>query len=94
MRDKNQSPIITFATPTLLDKQDLNNQLEALLTSYAIQNPHQDPDLTMLLPDIKKAIAEACLEHTRGNQSEAARLLGIHRFTLKGLYTGIKKRTS
>ena len=86
MRDKNQSPAITVATPTLLDRQDLNNQLEALLTLHVSQNSRQDPDLTMLLPDIKKAIAEACLEHTRGNQSEAARLLGINRYTLKELY--------
>jgi Fis family transcriptional regulator len=52
----------------LIYKEEINNQL---------------PDMSYLLPEVKKIIVEATLVHTRGNQAKASRMLGINRATLK-----------
>ncbi|HAV1332838.1 TPA: hypothetical protein JG814_004412 [Vibrio parahaemolyticus] len=45
------------------------------------------PDLSMLMPEVKFTIIETLLLHTRGNQAQAARMLGINRGTLRKIYT-------
>ncbi|MCG9702983.1 hypothetical protein L1D19_23235 [Vibrio natriegens] len=44
------------------------------------------PDVSQLLPELKRTIVETVLIHTHGNQSQAALILGIHRETLRRLY--------
>ncbi|GAL15955.1 hypothetical protein JCM19233_6977 [Vibrio astriarenae] len=44
-------------------------------------------DLRQLLPELKLAMVDALLLHTRGNQAQAARMLGIHRGTLRSIYS-------
>ena len=47
---------------------------------------HAAPDLSQLLPELKYTIVELLLLHTRGNQAQAARMLGINRATLRKIY--------
>ncbi|WP_042979941.1 helix-turn-helix domain-containing protein [Vibrio owensii] len=48
---------------------------------------HVKPDVSHLLPELKFALVETLLLHTRGNQTKAARMLGINRVTLRKIYT-------
>ncbi|HHJ3176408.1 TPA: helix-turn-helix domain-containing protein [Vibrio parahaemolyticus] len=48
---------------------------------------HEKPDISHLIPELKYAIVETMLLHTRGNQALAARILGISRCTLRKIYT-------
>ncbi|HHC7130273.1 TPA: helix-turn-helix domain-containing protein [Vibrio parahaemolyticus] len=52
------------------------------------ENKHAVPDLGHLLPELRYTIIEAVLIHTRGNQSKAARMLGINRATLCSIVRG------
>ncbi|WP_052478956.1 helix-turn-helix domain-containing protein [Vibrio jasicida] len=72
--------------PPIIDRAELTAQLRAILMPYRDTKPRRDPDLSDLLPEIKQAIAEEMLLYTRGNQSKAARLLGINRKTLRDTY--------
>jgi len=42
-------------------------------------------DVSDILPMVKETLVETVLIHTRGNQSQAARILGINRGTLRAL---------
>ncbi len=72
--------------PPIIDCAELTAQLRVILMPYRDTKPRQDPDLSHLLPEIKQAIVEEMLLYTRGNQSKAARLLGINRKTLRDTY--------
>ena len=56
--------------------EDYLSQLDGETTSGIYQ---------MVLSEIEEPLLKTMLAHTRGNQSEAARLLGIHRTTLRKL---------
>ncbi len=45
-----------------------------------------ETDLSWFYPLIQTAIMEAALIHTHGNQTQAAKVLGIHRFTVNRYY--------
>ncbi len=64
--------------------QCVKHELE--LTGIA-DKKHAKPDLSHLLPELKFALVETLLLHTRGNQALAARMLGINRGTLRKIYT-------
>lgn len=76
---------MTETSPSILDVNQLTNELTQILTPY-IEQKHCDPNLDWLFPTIRKAIIEAALIHHHGNQSQAAKLLGIHRQTLRRVY--------
>ncbi|MCG6459297.1 hypothetical protein K6U44_02300, partial [Vibrio parahaemolyticus] len=52
------------------------------------------PNLTQLLPELKRAIVEEVLIHTYGNQTRAAAILGMNRETLRRLYLQKKSRSA
>ena len=57
---------------------------EALRTYFAHLNGHKPGDLYQLvLGEVEKPLFSAVLEYTKGNQSEAAEILGINRGTLR-----------
>ena len=49
------------------------------------------PDLSYLLPELRFTVIETLLLHTRGNQTQAARMLGLNRRTLRNIYTQYHK---
>ena len=64
---------------------------ELELTGIA-DKKHAAPDLSQLLPEVKCTIVEVLLLHTRGNQAQAARMLGMNRATLRKRYKQSLKR--
>ncbi len=70
---------------TILDVNQLTNELTQILSPY-VEQKNCDPNLDWLFPTIRKTIIEAALIHHHGNQSQAAKLLGIHRQTLRRVY--------
>lgn len=52
-------------------------------TLDGVDSKKETPDLSHILPTVKGALIEMVLIHTRGNQSKAAKILGISRGTLK-----------
>lgn len=52
-------------------------------TLDGVDSKKETPDLSHVLPTVKGTLIEMVLIHTRGNQSKAARMLGINRGTLK-----------
>lgn len=58
---------------------------ELELTGIA-DKKHAKPDLSYLMPELRFALVETLLLHTRGNQAHAARMLGISRCTLRKIY--------
>ncbi|MDK9774232.1 helix-turn-helix domain-containing protein [Vibrio sp. B181a] len=69
--------------------QCVKQELE--LTGIA-DKKHAAPDLSQLLPEVKYTIVEVLLLHTRGNQAQAARMLGMNRATLRKIYKQSLKR--
>ncbi|MHA2707689.1 helix-turn-helix domain-containing protein [Vibrio owensii] len=69
--------------------QCVKQELE--LTGIA-DKKHAAPDLSQLLPEVKRTIVEVLLLHTRGNQAQAARMLGMNRATLRKIYKQSLKR--
>ncbi|ELA9710649.1 hypothetical protein RG007_002176 [Vibrio parahaemolyticus] len=57
-----------------------------------VDKKHAAPDLSQLLPEVKYTIVEVLLLHTRGNQAQAARMLGMNRSTLRKIYKQSLKR--
>ncbi len=57
---------------------------EALRGYFTRLNGHKPGDLYQLvLGEVEKPLFEAVLDYTKGNQSEAAEILGINRGTLR-----------
>ncbi|WP_085344767.1 helix-turn-helix domain-containing protein [Vibrio sp. ArtGut-C1] len=59
--------------------------LEIELASMSCEK-NNTPDLSYLLPEVRSAVIDTLLLYTRGNQSLAARFLGINRSTLRKAY--------
>lgn len=55
--------------------------VERYLASLSNEEPTQVYDL--FLEQLEKPLLEAILKHTRGNQSQTAKILGINRGTLR-----------
>ncbi len=64
-----------------IDKQFIANHIFELL-----ENGKKKQDLSWFYPLIRSAIMEATLIHTHGNQTQAAKVLGVHRFTVHSYY--------
>jgi len=50
---------------------------------YELDGAHPDNMYELVLKQIEQPLFEAILEHTKGNQSRAADLLGLNRGTLR-----------
>ncbi|MDG3424516.1 helix-turn-helix domain-containing protein [Vibrio parahaemolyticus] len=68
-------------------------QFKQQVMELLYQPAPSSPDLTQLLPELKRAIVEEVLIHTYGNQTRAAAILGINRETLRRLYLQKKSRS-
>ncbi|RJX68707.1 hypothetical protein DZ860_17090 [Vibrio sinensis] len=74
---------------TIIDQQALVRQLSLILgenesqSQYTPRNHSGDPDLSGVLDSLGYAVIESVLQHTRGNQCQAARILGINRGTIR-----------
>lgn len=77
---------IVTSSSTIIDCEEIVDLMNVLLPPYRLEK-RNDPDLRWLYPAIKHSIVDATLQHTRGNQAKAARMLGINRFTLRSIYT-------
>ena len=73
---------------TLLTRDEVVQCVKQEIELTGIADKKQaKPDLSTLMPEVKLTIIETLLLHTRGNQAQAARMLGIHRSTLRKIYT-------
>ncbi|HDM8239187.1 helix-turn-helix domain-containing protein [Vibrio parahaemolyticus] len=73
---------------TLLTRDEVVQCVKQDIELTGIADKKQSkPDLSMLMPEVKFSIIETLLLHTRGNQAQAARMLGINRGTLRKIYT-------
>ncbi|MDA0385185.1 helix-turn-helix domain-containing protein [Vibrio owensii] len=73
---------------TLLTRDEVVQCVKQELELTGIADKKQArPDLSTLIPEVKFTIIETLLLHTRGNQAQAARMLGINRGTLRKIYT-------
>lgn len=61
-------------------------QFEQQVMELLYQPAPSSSDLTLLLPEIKRAIIEEVLILTYGNQTRATAILGMNRETLRRLY--------
>jgi Fis family transcriptional regulator len=67
---------------------------EALHTYFATLNGHKPGDLYQLvMGEVERPLFSVVLEHTKGNQSEAAEILGINRGTLRKKLKAYKLRS-
>lgn len=73
--------------PQAADRDDLATQMHALLrqwTANRLADPHQTGDLyDQLLTLVEPPVMQAVLERHAGQCAAAARLLGLHRTTLR-----------
>ena len=63
----------------------LNEVVERVVRQYLTDMGGTDPDNlhTLIVNAVERPLIETVLEHTRGNQSRAAEILGITRTTLR-----------
>lgn len=66
-------------------EQPLCQQVSQALESYFSQlDGHEVVDLhALVISEVEKPLLEAVLNHTKSNQSKAARMLGLSRGTLR-----------
>ena len=93
--DNGNSPDTSITSPTVSDTSDSANTTEKISQlSHAVKHsirrylyeldgakPNNMYDL--VLQQIEQPLFEAILEHTKGNQSRAAEMLGLNRGTLR-----------
>jgi Fis family transcriptional regulator, factor for inversion stimulation protein len=80
----------TKRTPARSSKVVVRNKPLSTLTGEALDgyfrklNGHKPGDLyNLVLGEVERPLFQAVLEYTKGNQSEAAEILGINRGTLR-----------
>ena len=80
-----QSNNVTRLTVPKEQNKTLREYAETALRGYFEDlNGHKPNDLyTMVIHEIEQPLLKTVLEHTRGNQSHAAQILGINRSTLR-----------
>lgn len=66
-------------------KKPLGSAVQTALTCYFSDlNGHPPDDLyDMVIKEVERPLFEAVMNHVRGNQSKAAKILGINRSTLR-----------
>lgn len=66
-------------------KKPLGSAVQTALTCYFSDlNGHAPDDLyDMVIREVERPLFEAVMNHVRGNQSKAAKILGINRSTLR-----------
>lgn len=76
---------ITTATTTINIDPSLRNSVQQSLQHYFTQLDGQTPAnlYNMVLAEVEKPLIEMVLQLTKGNQSKAAKILGISRGTLR-----------
>ncbi|PSU45716.1 Fis family transcriptional regulator [Photobacterium frigidiphilum] len=74
-----------FNTELEMNPKTIAEQVKASLKNYLsrINGPDVEGMHAFLWNDIEHELLDLVLQHTRGNQSKAARLLGINRGTLR-----------
>ncbi|PCD85240.1 hypothetical protein COR52_27815 [Vibrio mediterranei] len=77
--------------PTPDDIDALRTHLgSALAPHLADKDKHSEPNLEWVIPVLKRLFAEELLVYSDGNQSEAARIAGVNRGTLRD-WAGLSK---
>ena len=66
-------------------KKPLGSAVQTALSYYFSDlNGHPPDDLyDMVISEVERPLLEAVMNHVRGNQSKAAKILGINRSTLR-----------
>ncbi len=80
--------IAAFNEPVTLQerrKKPLGSAVQTALTCYFQDlDGHAPGNLyDMVISEVERPLFEAVMQHTRGNQSKAAKILGINRSTLR-----------
>ena len=78
----------TYHEPTLVQerrKKPLGSAVQTALACYFSDLDGHPPDglYSMVISEVEKPLFEAVMNHVRGNQSKAAKILGINRTTLR-----------
>ncbi len=81
----NISPKKNKQPKAFIDSRPLRKHTEDALNSYfAMLNGNSPGDLyDLVLGEVEEPLFKAVMEHTGGNQSQAAEILGINRGTLR-----------
>ena len=66
-------------------KQPLGSAVQTALRHYFRDMDDHPPEnvYDMVISEVERPLFEAVMRHTRGNQSKAAKILGINRSTLR-----------
>ena len=80
-----------------MPRKPINNtyllaSLDSLL-AHAEHNQLADPNLSTIIPFVCDIFLEEVMIHCRGNQAKAARILGVHRSTLRSHLQRSRKRS-
>ncbi|CAH6816167.1 helix-turn-helix domain-containing protein [Vibrio chagasii] len=65
--------------PTPINKDHLKKLIRAELELTWFDNKSASPDMSWVTPMVIETLFTELITHTRGNQSKAARMLGINR---------------
>ena len=65
--------------PTPINKDHLKKLIRAELELTWFDNKSDSPDMSWVTPTVIETLFTELITHTRGNQSKAARMLGINR---------------
>lgn len=76
-----------------IDNTYLLTSVESLLT-HTRDSHTARPDVYTLVPFVRDVVLEEVVIHCRGNQAKAARMLGIHRSTLRTHLRRIQRQKS
>jgi len=82
-REKTGTGIITNSAPTEISQ--LSHAVKHSIRRYLYELDGTQPNnmYDLVLRQIEQPLLEAILEHTKGNQSRAAEMLGLNRGTLR-----------
>jgi Fis family transcriptional regulator len=85
--DRDQNPVNISDTnrPTTEEISQLSHAVKHSIRRYLYELDGTQPNnmYELVLKQIEQPLFEAILEHTKGNQSRAAELLGLNRGTLR-----------
>ncbi|EGQ8110452.1 TPA: hypothetical protein KDY56_001704 [Vibrio parahaemolyticus] len=80
-----------MSTPTIFDKKSIIDSVKAELEPTR-QDQHATPDMSWVVPMVRDELFEQMLVHARGNQSKAAKQLGVNRGTYRSKIKAIRER--
>lgn len=85
MENMNVTQTFTSSPETTTQKQPLSENVEAALSSYFGQLGSAAPNgvYDMVMAEVEVPMLKCVLKYTRGNQSKAAKILGLSRGTLR-----------